>query len=101
MAKLWFPREKVMSPTKDLLVVLLVSIHQGISVSAQFGGNYYPDGQKQVQVVPTQVFTQLASSQVSWVNIRMNYDEAETYCKGLNSNLIEIWTDSEWDEVKN
>ena len=83
-----------------LLLGLLVSINQWKYVSAVRGITSYPTGQNTVPSHQTEDFTQLASSKVLWVDRRMTYDEAERHCQDLDSNLIEIWTESEWDEVR-
>ena len=45
-------------------------------------------------------FTSLPSSHVMWVPNKLSYSSAKSNCEGCDSNLVEIWNEQEWIEVR-
>ena len=45
-------------------------------------------------------FTSLPSSHVMWVPNKLSYSSAMSNCEGCDSNLVEIWNEQEWIEVR-
>ena len=46
-------------------------------------------------------FTSLSSGQqVMWVPTKLSYSSAKSNCEGCDSNLVEIWNEQEWIEVR-
>ena len=52
------------------------------------------------RVVGEMVFTDLPSSQVSWVPTRMSYSRAASNCARNGASLLEMWNEQEWKEVR-
>ena len=51
-------------------------------------------------VVGQQEFTQLSSSQVLYLPSKTTYARAASRCSSYGANLVEIWSEEEWKEVR-
>ena len=51
-------------------------------------------------VVGQQEFTQLSSSQVLYLPSKTTYARAASRCSSYGADLVEIWSEEEWKEVR-